>query len=166
MNSGGISPRHRPVNHVRLNSMVRWYQVALADARLRAPGDIQHFLAARPTADVSLEQQMAMVLSALRSSNELALSDDGDWLEVHFDRHELDPCDQQGLSRLVEQQQASWAPSPKLRGDRMAVYRVAAASFNTALAQAQSHGLRCAEQPTTPGALERAINRYRRTSVE
>lgn len=163
---GDIKAPHRPPNQVRLASMVRWFDVALADARLIEPGDQRFLLKSIAIADVPTDRQIEVLLSAIRASNNGTPDPSGHWLDDHLASANLSADEEDGLIWIVEYLDAQRTPSAKPRGDKMAVYRVAAALFNKALLDAQARGQRHLEGPTSPQALERALNRIRQTSVE
>jgi hypothetical protein len=139
------NPRHRPQNNQRIESMVRWYEVALADARIMDTGDIDELLIeAPPKPDMTVERQLSLMLRWLQAGsidNIDCLSQDErdvlEWLDELADARKLIP--------------------------KMKAYEVAAALFNSQLATAQSQGERLDEKPATPAAIQRAVSRYYKT---
>lgn len=146
--------------------MVRWFEVACEDSRLLDSGDLRHLRQSMPKLDVTVDRQLEVVLSAIKASNAWAPDCAGDWFEDFLDRADPTGDEYDGLAWLVEHSEARRPPSLEPRGDKMLVYRVAAALFNNALLQAHARGQRLSEHPVTPSALERAINRLKQTSVE
>lgn len=159
-------PNHRPPNQVRLASMIRWFDVAKADTRLINFGDWRLLYKSPGKADVSTDRQIEILLSAIQASNKGGANTSSDWLEDHLASANLTPEEDDCLTWLVECLDCYSPPSTKPRGNKMTIYRVASALFNKALLHAQSHGQRLSEQPTNEKALERALNRLKRTSVE
>lgn len=136
--------------------MIRCLETAYADTLIIDDKDRVDLLKSAPETNISIERQLEILLLNIR-----AFSRD--------DTHEptLSEEEQSGWDWVVEYGELQRTPSTKPRGDKMLMYRVAAALFNNALLQAQSHGYRLSEGPTNASALERDLNRHRKkTSVE
>jgi hypothetical protein len=139
------NPRHRLKNSQRIESMVRWYETALADARVMDNGDIDELLLdAPPKPDMTMEHQLSLMHRWLRAGsidNINGLSQDErevlEWLDELADARKLIP--------------------------KMKAYEVAAALFNGQLATAQSQGERLDEKPATSAAIQRAVSRYHKS---
>lgn len=137
------NPRHRPPNTVRIESMLRWYETALTDARVMDEGDIQELYAnITPKPDMTLERQMSLMLRWSKAGcidDIERLTEDErevlEWMEDVADAHKT--------------------------ARKMVAYKVAAASFNNQLKIAQSHGYRLNEKPATAGTIQKTVNRYR-----
>jgi hypothetical protein len=136
------NPRHRPQDTTRIESMLRWYETALADARIMDDGDIEElYIDISPKPDMTLDRQMSLII---RWSKAGCIDDiEGrtedatevlEWMEEVADAH-----------KLIRKMQA---------------YKVAAELFNNQLKISQSYGYRLNENPTTASAIQRAVGRY------
>jgi hypothetical protein len=147
------NPRHRPPNERRIASMLRCYQMAWEVQVVENPDTLPELYGGEdfPPADFTMEGQLR-ILARFKREEYFGLSNDEervvDWHDAQLDAYRK-------MSR-------------KPRGDKMLAYRVAAALFNAQLACDQQGdprlGLkpcRLDEKPTTPGAIQRALNRFR-----
>lgn len=137
--------RNRPPNQERLESMQRWYMVALADARVMAKSDAEElYLNAKPIAGMSSEQWLNLVMRRYCGN---------------VDTRSLSREEADALEWLGSVQEYRSSLSTKPRSDKMLAYKIAAALFNNSLAHAQQFGKQLNEKPITPGALQRALHR-------
>lgn len=136
------NPRHRPQNTARIESMLRWNETALTDARVLDEGDVEDLYANKsPKPDLTLEQQISLMLRWSKAG----CIDDVEGLTE----------DERDVLEWMEEVADARKPVSK-----MVAYRVAAALFNNQLKIAQSHGYRLDEKPTTAEAIQRAVNRH------
>jgi hypothetical protein len=136
------NPRHRPQDTIRIESMLRWYETALADARIMDDGDIEELYAdISPKPDMSLERQISLMVRW----NKAGGIDDIERL-TEGEREVLEWLDEVADARKPIR--------------KMQAYRVAAELFNNQLKISQSYGDRLEEKPTTASAIQRAVSRY------
>jgi hypothetical protein len=141
-------PRHRPPNTVRIESMLRWYKTAMAEARIMDNGDFEEFYAnISPKPDMTLERQMSLMLRL----STVSCIDDIEGLTE----------DEREVLEWMENVAEARKPISKMR-----TYKVAAELFNNQLKISQSHGYRLDEEPATAGAIQRAVNRYNKEKPE
>jgi len=130
------------------------------------PRDRLDLLDPLPATNLSVEHQIDLLLTAVRASNTALTEAKECWAEDLLDVTNLQGAEVNYLDYLIDYTVLQRLPSPRPRGNKMLVYRVAAALFNNSLREAQVRGKRLNERPTTPQALERALNRLKLTSVE
>lgn len=123
-----------------------WFEVALSDARIISPGDIE---------ELFLQANESVPPLPFEEFHQLIMN----WVKAGFETEQFTPAEQRYIDWFEEQQYASRPISTAPRTDKMLVYRIAAALFNNQLSGAQSRGERLAEKPITPDALQRALHR-------
>ncbi len=136
------NPRHRLQDTIRIESMLRWYETALADARIMDDGDIEELYAdISQKPDMSLEHLMFLMVCW----NKAGCIDDIEGLTE----------DEQEVLEWMDNVADARKPIRKMQA-----YKVAAELFNNQLKISQSYGDRLDEKPATAGAIQRAVNRY------
>lgn len=136
------NPPNRPPNTERIESMLRCYQTAIADARIMDDGDIQElYTYISPKPDMTLEHQMFLMFR---------------WSKAGC----ID--DIEGLTE-DEREVLEWmedVADARKQIRKMRAYGVAAELFNNQLKKSQSNGYRLNDKPTTDKAIQRAVSRY------
>lgn len=142
------NPRHRPQDTTRIESMLRWYETALTDARIKDDGDIEELcINTSPKPDMTLERQMSLITRWSKAG----CIDDIEGLTE--DESEV-------LEWMDELMNARKTPA------KTKVNEVAAALFNNQLKVSQSMGYRLDEKTATSGAIQRAVSRYKRKNSD
>lgn len=138
------NPSHRPENTDRIASMLRWYETALTDARDIDAGDVDYLISeAEPKPDMTLDRQFSLIMRWVKAG----CIDDIEGL-AQDEREALEWMDELMNARKTLK--------------KMRAYEVAAALFNNQLKVSQSMGYRLDEKTATPGAIQRAVSRYKR----
>ncbi|MGZ5031142.1 MAG: hypothetical protein ACXV8I_11165 [Methylobacter sp.] len=139
---------HRPKNTDRIASMLRWYEAALADARDIDAGDVDYLiLEAEPKPDMTPDRQFSLIR---RWANTGCIDDIGGLAQ-----------DEREVLEWMDDLMNARKPPAKMRA-----YEIAAALFNNQLKVSQSMGYRSDEKMATPGAIQRAVNRYKRKNSD
>jgi hypothetical protein len=142
------NPSHRPENTDRIVSMLRWYETALADARDIDAGDVDYLISeAEPKPDMTPDRQFSLIRRWVNAG----CIDDIESL-AQDEKEVLEWMDEFMNARKIL--------------TKMRAYKVAAAMFNNQLKVSQSRGCRLDEKTATPGAIQRAVSRYKRKNSD